>query len=529
MDFDNDITKIDLPNDTAYTTFQNIWTAIQEIQSRLRFHEVDLSGSPALPPVDRVDICLRQSDSKLVAVKSDGSIVDLENSAAVSDHGTKIKDNGVLISTSARPLNLPATNAITFTEDAFNDHFTIDIAADGILDTHIGAHTSTKITIDNLGQLPSSLITETNTKTLTNKTLTAAVLDANIISTYLELTKLGADPSGNPATDRVWLYVDANEDLIFEKDTGSKTIIGGGLTSPVGIADGGTGQTSKTNAFDALSPLTTLGDIIYRNASDNIRLGIGAEGHVLTVVSGVPAWAAAGGGGGGGTEFDYIEQARNRVGFIEDFFDVVSKPGYTALLNGTGTAFVNIDTTDLGVFGVGQLTTGTTSGGEAAIYWGGSTIANQSIRLGQGITTIEAKIRIPILSTSAQRYRLIFGISDTPNDASQNEGVWFEYEEANDTTWRRSTGNDGTKTENASATTVVAATWLRLKIVVNAAASSVEFFVNGTSIGTETTNIPSGAGDEIYPLLGIFKTAGTTARVVDVDYVAFQIDLTTLR
>lgn len=304
MDFDNDITKIDLPNDTAYTTFQNIWTAIQEIQSRLRFHEVDLSGSPALPPVDRVDICLRQSDSKLVAVKSDGSIVDLENSAAVSDHGTKVKENGVLVSTNARPINIPLNSPLNFTEDAFNDHFTIDIAADGILDTHIGAHTSTKITIDNLGQLPSSLITETNTKTLTNKTLTAAVLDANIISTYLELTKLGADPSGNPATDRVWLYVDANEDLIFEKDTGSKTIIGGGLTSPVGIADGGTGQTSKTNAFDALSPLTTLGDIIYRNASDNIRLGIGSEGQVLTVVSGVPAWAAAAGGGGGGGIMD---------------------------------------------------------------------------------------------------------------------------------------------------------------------------------------------------------------------------------
>lgn len=42
---------------------------------------------------------------------------------------------------------------------------------------------------------------------------------------------------------------------------------GGGLTSPVGIADGGTGQTSKAAAFNALSPLTTLGDLLYGGAS----------------------------------------------------------------------------------------------------------------------------------------------------------------------------------------------------------------------------------------------------------------------
>lgn len=76
---------------------------------------------------------------------------------------------------------------------------------------------------------------------------------------------------------------------------------GGGLTSPVAIADGGTGQTSKTPAFDALSPLTTTGDIIYYNGTDNVRLAVGSSGQVLTVSGGNPAWAAASGGSG-----DYI-------------------------------------------------------------------------------------------------------------------------------------------------------------------------------------------------------------------------------
>lgn len=49
---------------------------------------------------------------------------------------------------------------------------------------------------------------------------------------------------------------------------------------PVPIASGGTGQTAKTAAFDALSPATTKGDIIVYDGSDNIRLAVGTNGYV---------------------------------------------------------------------------------------------------------------------------------------------------------------------------------------------------------------------------------------------------------
>jgi len=44
----------------------------------------------------------------------------------------------------------------------------------------------------------------------------------------------------------------------------------------VTIGQGGTGQTTATAAFDALSPVTTRGDVIVRNASNNVRLALGA-------------------------------------------------------------------------------------------------------------------------------------------------------------------------------------------------------------------------------------------------------------
>ena len=50
---------------------------------------------------------------------------------------------------------------------------------------------------------------------------------------------------------------------------------------PVTIANGGTGQTTQTAAFDALAPTTTAGDLIVHNGTDNVRQGIGTDGQVL--------------------------------------------------------------------------------------------------------------------------------------------------------------------------------------------------------------------------------------------------------
>jgi hypothetical protein len=61
----------------------------------------------------------------------------------------------------------------------------------------------------------------------------------------------------------------------------------------IAIANGGTGATTKTAAFDALSPMTTAGDIIYGGTSGTgTRLAKGSDGQVLTLASGVPTWTS---------------------------------------------------------------------------------------------------------------------------------------------------------------------------------------------------------------------------------------------
>lgn len=70
------------------------------------------------------------------------------------------------------------------------------------------------------------------------------------------------------------------------------------LGSPLGIADGGTGQSNAQAAFNALDPLTTLGDVLYHDGTNSVRLA----GQITAIqkflaqtgtgaVSAAPTWA----------------------------------------------------------------------------------------------------------------------------------------------------------------------------------------------------------------------------------------------
>ncbi len=63
------------------------------------------------------------------------------------------------------------------------------------------------------------------------------------------------------------------------------------VTGTLPIANGGTGQTTANAAYNALSPMTTTGDITYEAAGGiATRLPIGTSGQVLSVSGGIPAW-----------------------------------------------------------------------------------------------------------------------------------------------------------------------------------------------------------------------------------------------
>jgi len=76
-----------------------------------------------------------------------------------------------------------------------------------------------------------------------------------------------------------------------------------GLSTTLAIGSGGTGQTTASAAFNALSPITTTGDLILGNGANSAtRLGIGANGYLLSSNGTTASWQPA--PAGGVTTFD---------------------------------------------------------------------------------------------------------------------------------------------------------------------------------------------------------------------------------
>lgn len=102
-----------------------------------------------------------------------------------------------------------------------------------------------------------------------------AATPLNTVSTIVK-----RDASGNFAAGMITANLTGN--VTGNADTATTA---GNVTGTVAIANGGTGQTTQTAAFDALAPTTTKADIIVHNGTDNVRLPVGTNGQVLTADS----------------------------------------------------------------------------------------------------------------------------------------------------------------------------------------------------------------------------------------------------
>lgn len=213
--------------------------------------------------------------------------VDATGGTGISVTGGPITTSGTLTITNTAPdqvvsLTGAGTTAITGTYPNFT--ITSNDAYSGTVTSVSTAGTVSGLT------LTGGPITSSGTITLGG---TLAVTPSNFASQTAN-TFLAA-PNGLAGTPTFRAVVAADIPTLNQNTTGTAS----NVTGTVAIANGGTGQTSQTAAFDALSPTTTKGDLIVNDGTDNIRVGVGTNTYVLTAdsttASGVK-WAAAASG-----------------------------------------------------------------------------------------------------------------------------------------------------------------------------------------------------------------------------------------
>lgn len=148
-----------------------------------------------------------------------------------------------------------------------------------------------------------------------------------------------------------------------------------------------------------------------------------------------------------------------------------------------GSATALTDVVETGHPGVWKIGAGA---GIAPIYSG------RGIALGDGILDFECIVKNEDI-TSNRYARFGLCAPGQYDAATVTEGIFFEVDTGSDTDWICRCNSSSTSS-NIDTGEAVATTWRTFKFTVNAGATSVEFFIDGSSQGSITTNIPTGTG-----------------------------------
>jgi len=173
-----------------------------------------------------------------------------------------------------------------------------------------------------------------------------------------------------------------------------------------------------------------------------------------------------------------------------------------------------------GPVGVMQLSTGTATTTRGYLYGTDPSSGNVAVRMASGsIYFCEFKVRLEDLSDGTNTFWFGCGFIDFSYLSSlPSDGVWLQYKhDVNSGNWQLSSTSGGTQTTTNSSTAVAADAWTTIRVVVYKS-DLAEIFVNRTSVGTLTSNLPFNRDTNLCMI--IEKTAGTTARLVYVDSYA---------
>jgi hypothetical protein len=178
--------------------------------------------------------------------------------------------------------------------------------------------------------------------------------------------------------------------------------------------------------------------------------------------------------------------------------------------------------------GVVTLGTGTSSSSRALLA-----PAAQNFRMyafHDGISYVnyhyyESSIRISALSDAADIFSIKCGWLNSDSASSvgaETNGLFLMYRHnLNSGQWVLRAVNNTTITDGNSTSAVAAATWYRVKVIAYPDGTAAAY-VNGTLVATLASGLP-GSGQDCAPMTIIRKeggTTGTTARSIDLDYMA---------
>lgn len=216
---------------------------------------------------------------------------------------------------------------------------------------------------------------------------------------------------------------------------------------------------------------------------------------------------------------------RALVYLFDHFTGIGLTNGYSSNNANGGNTSVGENRT--GAKGVAITHTGTSSAsGQGALVIGNTNFP--PIIIGQGQFYFRERIQIPIISDSSQTYYAQEGFLCNGNRFNPSGSIMFMYDQsgafaaganAGSPNWKCVTTNVTSRTFSVTSIPVIAGTWYELLIIVNAAGTQVDFYIDGSLQFSHTTNIPT---SPCFINHSIVKTVGNLQREIVRDWVQYQ-------
>jgi len=220
----------------------------------------------------------------------------------------------------------------------------------------------------------------------------------------------------------------------------------------------------------------------------------------------------------------------SRIYLVDDFLASTGSAAQTGNLNwqagntGSGAAPTTLIAPDSYHPGVLSLNTGTTATGRSSILLAATTGAG-TMKPYSGAFTMTWYVQVPTLSNGTDQFAFRCGFGDFTSGDMQN-GIYMEYDSSVSANWSLKAANGSTRTSVVTSIAVAAGSWTKLQLFTNNAAVSFSLAINGTTVGTINSNIPT---SDISPIATMIKTLGTTARSVYIDYFVLDYKLSATR
>lgn len=256
----------------------------------------------------------------------------------------------------------------------------------------------------------------------------------------------------------------------------------------------------------AISELTAAGTLTGTEQVEIVQ-----NGSKRTTTQEIADLASAGTG---------VETSIELVSHLYDDYNV-GPSGHMSLANinngggagSVGISVVGVDSTEK-ASGVLSCTTATSTGGGAGII-----NTTYLMTFGFGFQyTLSHRTAISALSDGTDTYTVRVGFSSSAS-TTPGDGAYFRYTHGtNSGKWQAVTVSNTTETAQDTGIAPTALVYQVFKIVVDSTAANVYFYIDGVLVNTITTNIINSSSRICGQVASIIKTAGSTARILYVDF-----------